>query len=700
MGKLCLLLAIHNHQPTGNFQDVIESAYQKAYLPFLKTLEKHPEIKLTLHYSGNLLLWLKKNHGDFLDLVRRLIRHERIELLSGGFYEPILPAIPDRDKIGQIKKLNDFIRKEFGYKVKGMWLAERVWEPALPRYIREAGIEYLPLDDYHLKLTGLMDKDLRGYFITEEEGYTVRVFPGSERLRYLIPFKDVAQVISYLREVSLDAELELTEVSPLICMADDGEKFGVWPGTHKHVYIDGWLDRFFTALNENSDWLETMTFSEYLSKNPPIGRIYLPTTSYREMGEWALLSSSEEGYKDAHTPLRGGFWRNFLSKYPEGNHIHKRMLQISKKVHEAVSRLQSGVKGQKSKTKKLTTHNLLDELWQGQCNDAYWHGIFGGIYLPHLRSSVYSHLLKAEALSGQVLSITPYSEEDDIDKDGFKDIFLSTSSLSLFFAQKGGSLCELSHKEKAVNVLDVLSRRYEPYHKKLSNSVTPLDVATIHERLDVKEPDIARHLIFDSYRKVSLIDHFIPADTTIDLFREGRYQELGDFIEMPYSMKLRKRKDSFIVEFSRDGRVSNLSLMLKKTVSVKKAQPQINISYDVRPLLKDAVFCIEFNLSFLGSPKPIIEANNRRWAINSTREENGLSSLNIRDAYLHLLMGFEFNEPINLWQSPIETVSSSESGIERIYQGTTFILFPRLEEKPFSFVVSFRNGNEKQEKGK
>ena len=47
-------------------------------------------------------------------------------------------------------------------------------------------------------------------------------------------------------------------------MADDGEKFGMWPGTNKHVYENGWLDKFLNAIEENSDIVETTTFSEVL----------------------------------------------------------------------------------------------------------------------------------------------------------------------------------------------------------------------------------------------------------------------------------------------------------------------------------------------------------------------------------------------------------------------------------------------------
>jgi alpha-amylase/alpha-mannosidase (GH57 family) len=115
-------LAIHNHQPLGNFPWVFEQAYQQAYLPMVEALEKHPFIRLSLHYSGCLIDWLEQNHSDFLDRLGRLVTRQQVEIMGGAYYEPILPAIPDADKLGQIAKMADFVTQRFGTKPTGLWL--------------------------------------------------------------------------------------------------------------------------------------------------------------------------------------------------------------------------------------------------------------------------------------------------------------------------------------------------------------------------------------------------------------------------------------------------------------------------------------------------------------------------------------------------------------------------------------------------
>jgi len=716
MSKLYLILSIHNHQPVGNFDHVLEDAYKSAYLPLLERLFMHPKLKVVLHYSGNLLLWLEKRHPEAVDMIRALVKDKRAELLSGGFYEPVLSSLPEDDRIMQIEAMTAYIKDRFGYSSKGMWLAERVWEPHIPKYISKAGIKYLSVDDYHFKLAGLEDRDLLGYYITEEDGYSIRVFPGSEILRYYIPFKNVDTIISYFREVYMIGGF------PLLTMADDGEKFGVWPDTYKHCHEEGWLERFFSALEENSDWLETTTFSEYQEKFYPVGRVYLPTASYREMGEWTLppegaldyeyaLAEMQKLFGDrAKSFLRGGIWRSFFVKYPESNHIHKRMLQISGKVHKAVkefkgSRVQ-GFKAKKTQNSKLKTQNLLHELWKGQCNDAYWHGIFGGLYLPHLRSSLYRHLLNAESMAENIISSKVEKlkglkvqrfegsiEEGDSDCDGFKDICISKKDITAFFTEESGALIELSIKKKQVNVLDILSRRPEAYHSRISESASgghdSGETKTIHDRLFVKEAGLLDYLVYDSYKRASLLDHFFDYNIKLDNLIRSEYDEKGDFIGSPYSLEKIYRKEVTGIRLSRKGLVSGCDVMIDKSVSFKKSEVRFDYLLEGR---YNGIFAIEFNLSFLGSPYASVHTGSKSFFIKDKGMHDAINGFYIKDEFLKLKMTFSFDEDIDLWHYPVETISLSEQGVEKLYQGTAFLFMKKLDldnNKKLGFNIKF-----------
>ena len=149
------LFGVHNHQPSGNFESVILDAARHAYQPFLEAVRDAPGVVLTVHCSGGLLAFLREGARPTFDLLGRLAAEGRIELLTGGFYEPILVMLRDPDKVGQIQALSEFLRSNFGVRPRGMWLAERIWEPHLPKVLREAGVEFVVVDDAHFALAGL-----------------------------------------------------------------------------------------------------------------------------------------------------------------------------------------------------------------------------------------------------------------------------------------------------------------------------------------------------------------------------------------------------------------------------------------------------------------------------------------------------------------------------------------------------------------
>ncbi len=144
-----------------------------------------------------------------------------------------------------------------------------------------------------------------------------------------------------------------------------------------------------------------VTPSEVIDQVPPVGKVYLPEGSYREMSEWVLppqqLAALEEARKELESDprwpkisrfVRGGFWRNFKVRYPETNEMYCRMMAVSRRLQ---SMIDAGA------DEELLTCGR-SELYRGQCNCPYWHGAFGGVYLPHLRNAIYNHLIAADNL--------------------------------------------------------------------------------------------------------------------------------------------------------------------------------------------------------------------------------------------------------------------------------------------------------------
>ncbi|HEX7590987.1 MAG TPA: hypothetical protein VF375_03480, partial [Candidatus Limnocylindrales bacterium] len=328
-GRVSLALVIHNHQPVGNFGWVIQDVYEHAYSPMLDALGRHPGIHLGLHYSGPLLQWLAANHPEALDQIRGLVGRGQVEMMGGGFYEPILVTLPDRDRNGQMVRMRDELETHFGQRPAGAWLAERVWEPSLAYDLAAAGYEWTVLDDNHLRAASIREDEMWTAFTTDDRGKRLTVFGTEQGLRYRIPFKPVEDVISYLAD-------RRTDDGRLVgMMGDDGEKFGAWPGTFEYCWgNEHWVDRMFGAIEAKAEWLTTVTPSQWLAGQPPTRRVYFPTNSYVEMTEWVLppdetpvfthlLEDARERDLPSARYLRGGFWRNYMARYREINELHK-----------------------------------------------------------------------------------------------------------------------------------------------------------------------------------------------------------------------------------------------------------------------------------------------------------------------------------------------------------------------------------------
>ncbi|MBN2011569.1 DUF1926 domain-containing protein [candidate division KSB1 bacterium] len=695
MRKVKLALGTHNHQPVGNFDFVFEDAYAKAYLPFIEILERHPQIKVSQHYTGILLDWFMQKYPEFIGRLKALVKRGQIEMISGGFYEPILINIPDADKLGQIAKLTQTIKEQTGYNATGFWLAERIWEPHLASILSQAHMRYTIIDDSHFKSAGLQDEELRGYYITEDKGETLNIFPIAERLRYTIPFQDPEVTIEYLRSIASE------DGNNLVVFADDGEKFGIWPDTYKHCYENGWIERFFRALEANLDWIELVHFQEVLNTMPPIGRVYLPTASYREMMEWALPTKTIHEYEDFEHQLRdhnmfnrykvfvhGGFWRNFLAKYPESNNLHKKSIYVNQKLEK--------VKGAARQSELFS--EAQDKLWAGQCNCPYWHGVFGGLYLNNLRFAVYRSMIEAETKLDQLTRSKTALEKGwidiqqfDFDADGQDEIIVETATLNGYFSPaKGGSLFELDFKPAAINLLDTMSRHEEAYHRKLlnvqNNHHNNNEVASIHDRVVMKEDGLDKRLHYDWFRRCSLIDHFLTADTTLDEMAIAKNHEAGDFVTSAYNVDISQEKAAKLLHFSRvgfvnvDGRAE--SIKLDKIIKFDPKNPQIDIKYRLRNQTDrklDLWFGIDFIVALLAGnahdryfyiPGHNLETRN----LASTGIVSQINQLSVVDEWLGIDVQFSFDRSADVWRYPIETISQSEGGFERVYQSS--VVFP------------------------
>ncbi|HET7263809.1 MAG TPA: alpha-amylase/4-alpha-glucanotransferase domain-containing protein [bacterium] len=683
MQRLALSLVLHNHQPVGNFDHVFANATERSYAPMIAALERHPKVRLALHYSGPLLAWLRKHRPDLIASVRGLVERGQVEMLTGAYYEAILPIVPDADKRGQILKMTRAVRDEFAYAADGLWLAERVWEPHLARPLGEAGVAYTIVDDTHFHAVGLDDTQLLGYYVTEEEGVAVALFPSLRRLRYLIPWVTPDEVIDYLRSLAdTDVRPEgRREPLNLALMGDDGEKFGMWPTTYAHCWERGWVDRFFEML-ETARWIDLVPPGDYRRTHEPAGTIYLPTATYEEMAEWALPPTRAEaraslrhdletgGRGDLASFVRGGFWRHFLVRYPEANTLHHLALRAGRKVH--------------AMPPGPARERALDELWSGECNCTYWHGVFGGIYLPHIRGTAFGHLIAAEAEADAARHAEPYVEASaaDLNGDGRPELYLATPlEVCTIDPARGGSIVEWDDRAAKRHLGNVLTRRAEAYHARVRQEPPATEGAvSIHEAGDhAKEPGLDRLLVYDRVRRTTLRTWLWPLSATREEVWRDAVEDLGEFGTGSYAWTVGDSAGAAAASLIRRAPVGGGEVTLERRLALPARSR--GLVHAVRltwhgPGVLRAVLAEEWSLGLFGRPEQVWAAAGAGPHVSLWESADLPRTTVVRagETYSGLTLTFTADRPADVWTLPVFTISNSESGFERNQQGAMLIL--------------------------
>ena len=643
-GKTLLALVIHFHQPVGNLDPVVRNATERCYRPFLETLERHPDIRMTLHYSGCLLEWLEENEPDVTRKIRDLSESGQIELMTGGFYEPVLAALPRVDQVGQIEMLSEHLRTEYRADPTGAWLTERVWEQDVVPSLVDAGVRYTVLDDTMFHAVGIADVDLTGPFVTEHDGRPLLVYAGDRQLRYLIPYKRVDRVIHYL---------EGSEDDRLFVYADDGEKFGEWPDTYERVYGNAWLEGFFTALADASEWLELTTLGEHSATVSPRGRVYLPSSSYDEMMTWALPSDARLALGKVRRALqgndprgllpflRGAPWRSFFAKYPEVNHLQKRMLHVSHALHSTDNPPAAAIK----------------ELYRSQCNCAYWHGAFGGVYLSFMRGALWHHLLRAESmLSGD--SASENVQEIDIDADALPEVLMTAPwGGAVFSPAEGGAMIELDDWRGAANVLAVVARHKEAYHVEDENPISDDDEDDEMQAIQAHADVDRESLVFDDHARGALVDF-------VDGVRLDHTYEHA--IESGGSVRMWTESHGLGIEKTAVADAEELITTYRITRLADESPARFATEASVMPLV-------------LGREVKAddVEVFETGWRVTHPEGEVGVE-VNV-------------SPPGDVTHEPIETASATLEGLETMHQGTVVTVEWPLElDRGDSFDIELR----------
>ena len=412
------------------------------------------------------------------------------------------------------------------------------------------------------------------------------------------------------------------------------------------------------------------------------------------MGEWALpagesrtfaavLHAAQAAGRPEARWLRGAFWRNFQIKYREINDLHKQMLRTSDKVEAMAA----------GPARDLA----LDHLYRGQSNDCYWHGLFGGIYISHMRLATYEHLIAAEDMADTVAGELHRTERRDLDMDGQDDVRLAgpgqvvTVDLTSGAGIGGWDIRAVRHALGAV-----LRRRPEAYHETLraheaSLGGAPADPpgdepaapASIHDIVQTKEAGLARLLHYDPYERRSGLVRLLTPDTDPETWASGRATELGDAVDGAFEIELLET-DRLVAtraaSIATPAGAIPIRVVKEIVLGGDRRAPTLDLTVTIENRSErafEALLGIEWTVTMLGgggNPAAWWEIDGTRTGHDSHGVAAGLTALAQGNEHVGIALGTTVSPPAGAWWAPVETVSNSEAGFERVYQGSGLLL--------------------------
>jgi len=659
MSKVKLIFGTSNTVPSGETEILFEDAYQKAFKPFLTAIYNHPEILPTLFYAGPLLEWLEKKHPEFHTVLSEMMSRKNIEMLGGGYWDPMLPLVPAPDRVGQIEVMTTYLRKKFGKRSRGSWITSQVWEAHLASSLRASGMDYVFLSERAFPAVPSFHPE--SPVIAEDQGKTVVIFPVMDSLADRFLKVPPEHILESLRTLNPSEDKEV-----VVSLILDGRLLG-GDGNYSVCYEEKWLERFFEAVHRSRDWLECVHPGRYI-RNAHYSRakMYVPGPTYASLMRWSRTGNGKQTANDNSRP--SPFYRDFLTRYRESGLLYAKMMHIEV--------LTNQLRGDKYRKR-----NAKEELWRGQEHYAYWHGPSGGIYNSRLRHAAYSALIEAEKATRERGIFKAALSSVDFDMDGQKEFLYNGLNFNAYVHSVGGALFELDYLPVSRNYLATFSRYPEDYH-----------------------PPATREQGYDKYPRHAFLDHILHPEDGPESFERSAYRSRSPFPGRRYEV-LEAVRDQPRVTLSCRGPVNGGGEVLEIRKTYRFRRNNLEVDYQLTNLTPQSLsfpWGTEINLALSDDPEMRSISINAAAAEPGSTERRGrdenVESWTLIDGERDVMMLFSLSEPAELWCFPVYSDYRVGRELRRKYQSSFFMPCWNLTLPPLgsrSFRISLRIGRYK-----
>lgn len=417
--------------------EVIESDYQSVYKPLVKFLYSHPEFSFSFSFSGYQLQFFRKRKTEFCTILKELINRKQVEILGGGFYDPVLPLLSPVDRNGQIDLMSGEIRQTLGKRPRGITLFADCWDSSLVGSLQTCGIEYVLLDSFLIPST----KHKYLPLIMHDFGKSIQIFPTYDNLK---PSTEV-EIESYI--LNLVKTVERAEKKNNF-IGHAPERIVNISLTHENVLrlIEGdFFEKFHDYISKTQECrLRTIVPTQY-NKNPGVQiPAYIPAGINGSIAKWISRAFTEIAPKQ--NEYRTVY--DFMETYPQAHSLNNRIMYVSMLINQF-------------KKDKMRKNAAREKLWHAQNGTGLLCTSKGAFSNSRYRQQSYKYLMEAEKILRTEDSFKEAVNCFDYNYDGLNEYVCRMQNYFSYITLIGGAIQELDILKNTGNYADNLSRVLE-----------------------------------------------------------------------------------------------------------------------------------------------------------------------------------------------------------------------------------------------
>ena len=410
----------------------LEKEYQKVYKPLVKFLFAHPDFHFTFYFAGPSLQFYKKKKSEFITLLKQLSERNQIELLGGGFYDPVLSLLYAADRNGQLDLLSSEIRQTIGKRPRGASLFADCWDCSLVNNLSTCGIEFVTLDS-----SCIPPKKLRYVpLIMSNLGKSIEIIPLYQNF---LPDSDVP-CEDYISKINRAVEKACKKDS--ITQSATQRLISVQFNMDSIINLveKDWFSNFSKLISGDGS-ITASTCIEYRAASNIREPAFIPAGISRQISKWIsrpfIENETRQNYQQTVY--------DFMETYPVSQELYNRILYVSMLVNQY-------------KKDKMRKNSARERLWQAQNGFSLLCSLNGAFSHSIHRQQAYKILMEAEKILREDENFSETFSCFDYDCDGLNEYVCKMKNYFACINTESGAIRELDTVKNSGNYADNISR--------------------------------------------------------------------------------------------------------------------------------------------------------------------------------------------------------------------------------------------------